>query len=701
MSAKTEGIAPNASRLLWAGFMAILAAGVGFAIRGGIFDNWGAEFGFTGAQLGDIGGYGFSGFCFGIIIGGFLCDVIGYRWLVVAAFALHVLSAFVTFSATTPENAYGFLKWGMFIFAYANGTLEAVANPLVATLYPKNRTHYLNILHASWPAGMIIGVVLGWFLDDKLELDWKYQLALYLIPTVLYGLMFMGQKFPKSAASEKGLGFGQMFRDVGVLGSLVVCYLLAQFLQGGLTQFDKGTSYTIAAVFLVALCVISRRTEKPALESFAAIAACALVALVFQQSLHLSAGSGLAIGLALVVGLALIMKWPLGSFLLFILFITHALVGAVELGTDGWIQNITGNLFTSEQGKALFLWTSAIMFGLRFCAHWIETKLKLSPVGLLALCAALAFIGLRMSSVMSSFTMALLALGIYAVGKTFFWPTMLAVASDRYPRTGAVAISIMGGIGMLSAGQIGGPGLGYAKDRFSGEKLKELNEATYAAYKADKPSTFLNMESTAAYGLDGKKLGEVQATLATARKLLPKGGPDKENEELNKKTAATEAEIQTLTAKQKEHDDSAKALQGEMAAMTAKGLHEWDREYEAALDREVELKARAKDLAADRKKLDDKLKGFAAQKKLIAKLETQLSKAGALKPEGNDNLDAALGALTPEERAVHKASIAGDRKTLKADSWIPLTMAAIYLLILLYFKGIGGYRAVQVDEQKA
>ena len=49
------------------------------------------------------------------------------------------------------------LYWGMFIFAFANGTLEAVANPLVATLFPNNRTHYLNILHASWPAGLVIG----------------------------------------------------------------------------------------------------------------------------------------------------------------------------------------------------------------------------------------------------------------------------------------------------------------------------------------------------------------------------------------------------------------------------------------------------------------------------------------------------------------------------------------------------------------
>ena len=161
MSAKTEGIAANASRLLWAGFMAILAAGVGFAIRGGIFDNWGKEFGFTAAQLGTIGGAGFTGFCFGIILGGVIVDKIGYGKLVVLAFLLHVVSAFVTFGASTPENAYNLLFWGMFIFAYANGTLEAVANPLVATLYPNSRTHFLNSLHASWPAGMVIGSVIG------------------------------------------------------------------------------------------------------------------------------------------------------------------------------------------------------------------------------------------------------------------------------------------------------------------------------------------------------------------------------------------------------------------------------------------------------------------------------------------------------------------------------------------------------------
>lgn len=169
--------APNAHRLLWAGFMAILAAGVGFAIRGGILDNWGAEYGFNSTQLGAIGGAGFSGFCFGIIIGGVIVDKIGYGKLVALALLGHIISAFVTFAATTPDNAYTFLFWGMFIFAYANGTLEAVANPLVATVFPNNRTHYLNILHASWPAGLILGSAAGWLLDDMLKVHWKLQQA--------------------------------------------------------------------------------------------------------------------------------------------------------------------------------------------------------------------------------------------------------------------------------------------------------------------------------------------------------------------------------------------------------------------------------------------------------------------------------------------------------------------------------------------
>jgi MFS family permease len=498
--------------------MAILAAGVGFALRGGIFGAWASEYGFTASQLGAIGGAGFSGFCFGIIIGGVIVDKIGYGKLVAVALLGHILSAFVTFGASDAKNAYDFLYWGMFIFAYANGTLEAVANPLVATIFPKQRTHYLNILHASWPLGMVVGAIASYLLGSVLGLGWKGQLSFYLVPTIAYAVMFMGQTFPKSEAAEKGASFTEMFKDVGILGAAVAVYLFSLFLGSPMIFNNQNIGWAVGGVLLIAVGIITR--------------------------------------------------FSIGSLLLFVLFITHAIVGAVELGTDSWIEAITGNLFTAEQGKLLFIWTSAIMFGLRFCAHFIETKLGLSPIGILVTSALLAFGGLQLASGMNSFAIALLALGIYALGKTFFWPTMLAVVGDRFPRSGAVAMSIMGGIGMLSAGLIGGPGLGYAKDRFTAEALEKDAPAAYASAKASSESKFLFLAPVTA--VDGKKLEEAKAA-------------------------------------------------GE--------------------------------------------KGTANQKAIVA------------------------------------ANQAGDRATLKADSFLPLTMAAIYLLLLFYFKSIGGYRALKIEEQ--
>ena len=106
----------------------------------------------------------------------------------------------------------------------------------------------------------------------------------------------------------------------------------------------------------------------------------------------------------------------------------------------------------------------------------------------------------------------MVALAVYAVGKTFFWPTMLAVVGDRFPRTGAVAMSIMGGIGMMSAGLLGGPGLGYAKDRFTAEHLQATAPAIYEQYKAPTPSRFLFLDEV--HGLDGTKLSEAQTAAA-------------------------------------------------------------------------------------------------------------------------------------------------------------------------------------------
>ena len=687
----------NRMRLLWAGFMAILAAGVGFGIRGGIFDNWGTEFNFSGAQLGAIGGAGFTGFCFGIIIGGFVADKLGYGKLVIAAFALHVLSAIVTLYPTAEMGAdavYKCLFYGMFIFACANGVLEAVANPLVATLFPEKRTHYLNILHASWPAGLVLGGLCGWYLDDLLGWHWKQQLALYLIPTAIYGWMFFGQKFPKSEASEKGLGLGEMFKDVGILGALVVTYLLVLFFNtNAIYPMDMASSWTLGIILVVVAGMITRQQTEVSMQSLALLAVCTLMGVYAQHAFNLPTLGAVIIAGALLVSLGATFKWAVGAFLLFVLFITHALVGAVELGTDGWIQNITGNILSSSEGKWLFIITSMVMFGLRFCAGWIEDKLGLSPVGILLVSAIAACVGLNMASGIQTFAGAMLALLVYGIGKTFFWPTMLAVASDRYPRTGAIAISIMGGIGMLSAGLIGSPGLGYAKDRFSGEALKAESEELYAEYKIENTSKFLFFSES--NGLDPQKLGAIQGTLKTARAILPKGGYEKESKKLKDKLSKKEAAVEALKKEgeilQKESEELAKK-KGE--------AKEWDAGYE---DLRKQLAENAEAVAKHTKdwgKVESERKG--AQKAIdgLDKVKDVLIDAEVFKEEGNPNKNAALAALTPEERVAHRASIDGDRKTLRADSIIPGIMAVIYLLILLYFKSIGGYKPVTIDGKE-
>jgi len=532
-----EAIAPNAKRLLFAGFMAILAAGVGFAIRGGIFGDWVHAFNFTNLETGLINGAGFTGFCFGIIIGGVIVDKVGYGKLVAAAFSFHVVSALIAFGAMpgmATKTAFVYLWLGTFLFAVANGTLEAVANPLVATLFPNNRTHYLNILHASWPAGMVLG---GLMHNALSTVNWKIQLALFLLPAVFYGILFFGQKFPKSEASQKGLRLGEMLRDVGIAGAAVVAFFIFLFFKDGLGPLLSGFSGSEFFGFT------------------------AVVAGASKAWLYISIAAGAAVWLAFSGA----SRWTIGAPLLVVLLITHALVGAVELGTDGWIQNIEGAILTPVQATWLFIFTSALMFALRFCANFIEKSLGFTPISILLTCAALACIGLNLVSGITAFGGALGALGVYAIGKTFSWPTMLAVASDRFPRCGAVAISIMGGLGMMSAGLIGSPGLGYAKDRYSGEELAK-NPAAYAEFKASQPSQWLVFKAVT--GIDGQKL-------QAARSIEP-------------------------------------------------------------------------------------------------------------------------GMRTPEQQAAVEADIKGNRRTLKTDSFIPGVMAVIYLLILLYFKSIGGYKPVHI-----
>ncbi len=452
---------PNAQRLLWAGFMAILAAGVGFSVRAGILGQWAEQYGFTKTELGAITGGGLTGFGIIILLSSLIADRIGFGILMFIAFAMHLVSAALTlatgaaFEAGGKPLAFQCLFWGMFLFAIGNGIAEAVVNPLVATLFPKQKTHYLNILHAGWPGGLIIGGLASYFMAGgatSKPVAWQIQISLFLVPVVLYGLMMLGQRFPRSEASVSGVKYRDMLGELGLLGAAVICGLLALFFKS-----DLGLSPLVAG--------------------------------------------GLGAGLLVAFGAAT--GFRIGHLLLAFLMLIHAMVGYVELGTDSWIAKITGAIMASEaSGLLLFVYTSGLMFLLRFFAGPIVERI--SPLGLLAVSAAFGAAGLTLLGNAQGALMCVVAATIYGIGKTFLWPTMLGVVSEQFPKGGAITIGAIGGVGMLSAGLLGGPGIGFLQDVNASSALRQADPEVYDRYKAEAENSFLWLQTV---GLDGAKVG--------------------------------------------------------------------------------------------------------------------------------------------------------------------------------------------------
>jgi hypothetical protein len=191
--------------------------------------------------------------------------------------------------------------------------------------------------------------------------------------------------------------------------------------------------------------------------------------------------------------------------LLFLLLL-HAMVGYVELGTDSWIANIMSGYI--KNGVLLLVYTAGLMFVLRFFAGPIVERIN--PLGLLFVSSVLGCIGLYMMGTMvgtGTLGAILVAATIYGVGKTFLWPTMLGVVGERFPKGGALAMGAMGGIGMLSAGMLGGPGIGYTQDYNASEKLQQLSPSAYKQVASAEENRFLFFPPV--HGLDGTEVAKL------------------------------------------------------------------------------------------------------------------------------------------------------------------------------------------------
>jgi MFS family permease len=422
----------NSNRLFLACNISLVASAIGFVVRAFLLNELGKKFNLSESQLGSIQGAGLYPQAVTMILSALVVDRIGYRRTMAFGFICHILSAVLVMSA----NGYAALYLGTFIFALAGGIVEGVINPVTATLYPKKKTHYLNILHAGWPGGMVLGglvvITLG---SVGGENSWRWKVGLYLIPTVIYGWMMFRETFPVQERVAAGVSYLEMLKEIGWGG----CFLICLFLGYATDEILR----------------------------------------VFNLSLSTPVILGIGI-LPTILFAARIRNFGRPMFVFLMLIMT--LLATTELGTDSWIANLMTPVLRDagpNAGNWVLIYTSAIMFALRFFAGPIARRI--SPLGLLALCAAIASIGLTwLAHAGSAPIVVFLAATCYGMGKSFFWPTTLGIVSEQFPKGGALTLSSVSAVGLIAVGVIGSPLLGAIQDDSLDKRLAQENPGLHS-----------------------------------------------------------------------------------------------------------------------------------------------------------------------------------------------------------------------------
>lgn len=205
-AASMDGI--RRERLFVASCCALAVSAVAFAVVGDILGTLKAQFVLSNLEVGYIGGAAVWGFSMSILLLGPLCDVLGMRFLVRSAMVCHFAGVLLMISAS------GF--WGLFVGALVlslgNGLIEAACNPLVATLYPEDKTHRLNQFHVWWPGGIVLGGLASYALAQVGVTSWQVRLGLVLVPAVVYTALMFRERFPATENVQSGVSTGEMFR---------------------------------------------------------------------------------------------------------------------------------------------------------------------------------------------------------------------------------------------------------------------------------------------------------------------------------------------------------------------------------------------------------------------------------------------------------------------------------------------------------
>jgi MFS family permease len=371
----------NPRRLFVASCIALITSAFSFMIRQDITDPLAETFSLTKQEVGSAMGAAFLGMAVAMVVVAPLCDFLGMGRVLCLAWLCHlagilgtifapqlsqneaVKSVIVNLTSVFPKILMGapgtntgfwVLTLSTFLVGCGNGLVEIAINPLAATLFPTEKTHYLNILHAWWPGGLIMSGLLATFLIGNQPVfgypAWKVKMGLLLVPLAIYGLLSVGQKFPQTERVQAKVSTGQMF-----LQALRPMFLLWAF------------------------CML--------------------------------------------------------------------LTASTELGPNQWQESVLKRT-AHVSGTLVFVYTSGLMFVMRFFAGPLAHRL--SPVGMLTVSALLSAVGLYWLSIVDNPIMAFVAATVFGVGIAYFWPTMLGVTAERFPKGGALLLGLMGSFGNIA-----------------------------------------------------------------------------------------------------------------------------------------------------------------------------------------------------------------------------------------------------------
>jgi len=392
----------NQKRLFIASCLALLVTAITFAIRAKIEGVFSTDYGLSKEEVGRALAPAFWGFAVAMFAGGYFIDIVKTKTIVWLAFAMHLIGIVLLLLA----KDYTSLFLANVFIGLGNGSVEAACNPLVATLFPNNKTKMLNRFHVWFPGGIVIGGVLAWLIMDQINLPWQALVGILFIPLALYGLLFFGQPIPETERVASGVSYKEMMRNIGAPVTITLAVIFMIMVANISSISDVITSNYVYPIIIVGIVAVFIIIEGKVINK---------ISLLFP-------------------------------FVFFCMLLT----ASTELGTTQWINALLESNGISPM-IILVVVTGIMAVGRYFAGSLVH---RLNPPGVLLGSALLSTAGLLLLSISQGPLATLLSAAVFAIGVCYFWPTMIGVASEYIPKSGALGMSVLGGAGFVATSMV-------------------------------------------------------------------------------------------------------------------------------------------------------------------------------------------------------------------------------------------------------